>query len=67
MKEEASTNNYCVEAEETLTELVTAVNTMIAAGYRPIGGISVVNRLTREGSSDPVFCYYFQAMIKEES
>lgn len=51
--------DYCVEFAWTLKDLVKQVNTMIGVGYKPIGGITVIEQSPRNA--------HYQSMIKEET
>lgn len=52
--------HYCVEVEDSLAELVEKVNSMIAIGYMPVGGIQVrtVEVEDRKGYSEYSTTFY---------
>lgn len=55
-------SNYCVEAAETLRELVAKVNERLSEGYQCVGGIAATNY---ERVPDCQVMYFYQAMVKQ--
>ncbi|MFA7218964.1 MAG: hypothetical protein WC119_00365 [Synergistaceae bacterium] len=52
---------YCVVKEKNLSGLIKKVNSLSCDGYRPVGGIAVI----QESEVYQVYMYY-QAMFKKD-
>lgn len=55
---------YIIEARPDVNALAEAVNTRIAQGYVPTGGVSVTRGWNKYGDTEPF--HYLQAMVLSE-
>lgn len=50
---------YCVIEATSVADLATQVNDMIFDGWRPAGGVNIIN-----SNANPQLWWFYQAMVK---